>query len=85
MPATIGALLDRDVTAVLVPYNSPVVGMSIPQLQLGTATGATGVSIERGSDILLNPDGSWPLQVGDRVLLMGDVSQIAAVRRIFSA
>ena len=85
MPATIGALLDRDVTAVLVPYNSPVVGMSIPQLQLRTATGATVVSIERGSDILLNPDGSWPLQVGDRGLLMGDVSQIAAVRRIFSA
>ena len=85
LPATIGALLDREVAAVLVPFHSPVVGKSIPDLQLRTATGATVVSIERGADILLNPDANYALQTGDRVLLMGDASQIEAVRRLFSA
>ncbi len=85
MPATIGALLDRDVVAVTVPLNSPVIGKSIPELQLRTATGATVVSIERGADILLNPDISYPLHVGDRVLLMGDAAQMDAVRRLFNA
>ncbi|HAL91491.1 MAG TPA: cation/H(+) antiporter, partial [Verrucomicrobia bacterium] len=85
MPATIGALLDRDVVAVTVPYNSPVIGKSIPELQLRTATGATVVSIERGADILLNPDLSYPLHVGDRVLLMGDAVQMDAVRRLFNS
>ena len=57
---------DQDITAVWCP-TTPRGRMSIPQLQLHS-DGATVVSIERGSDILLNPDGSWPLQVGDRVL-----------------
>lgn len=84
MPATIGALLDRDVAAVMVSFDSPAIGKSIPQLQLRTATGATVVSIERGADILLNPDATCPLQAGDRVLLMGDSIQVEGVRRIFS-
>lgn len=85
MPATIGALLDRNVAAVTVPCGSPVLGKSIPELQLRTQTGATVVSIERGADILLNPDAECSLQEADRVLLMGDAAQIDAVRRLFNA
>lgn len=85
LPATIGALLDREVVAVLVPADSPVAGRSIPELQLRTATGATVVSIERGADILLNPDANYALQAGDRVLLMGDAAQIEGVRGLFRA
>ena len=83
LPATIGALLDRDVDAVVVPSRSPVIGKSIPGIQLRTTTGATVVSIERGTDILLNPDFSVTLEANDRVLLMGEPAQIDAVREMF--
>jgi len=83
LPATIGALLDRDVDAVAVPARSPVIGKSIPGIQLRTTTGATVVSIERGTDILLNPDFSVTLEANDRVLLMGEPAQIDAVREMF--
>lgn len=81
---TIGALLDEEVNAVTVPHDSPVIGKSVPELKLRTATGATVVSIERGSDILLNPDAALALEAGDRVLLMGSVAQVDAVRRMFA-
>ena len=85
MPATIGALLDRDVTAVVVPFESPAIGKSIPELRLRTATGASVVSIERRGDIQIHPDATYPLREGDRVLLMGSEAQIEAVRQLFSA
>lgn len=85
LPATVGALLDMELEAVTVPLDSPAVGRSIPDLQLRTATGATAVSIERGNDILLNPDHTHPLQAGDRILLVGDRAQIEGVRQILGA
>ena len=84
LPATIGALLDREVDSILVPFDSLAIGKSIPDLQLRTATGATVVSIERGGDILLNPDISTPLQADDKVLVLGDARQVDAARIIFS-
>ena len=74
-----------DLDSVIVLPNSPAIGKSIPELKLRTATGATVVSIERGTDILLNPDITLPLQEGDRVLLLGDPAQIDAVRQLFRA
>ena len=83
LAGTIGALLDGEVNAVTVPSDSPVIGKSVPALGLRTATGATVVSIERSSDILLNPDATLALEAGDRVLLLGSTTQVDAVRRVF--
>jgi len=84
LPATIGALLDRNVCAVEVLDHSPVIGKSIPGIKLRSTTGATVVSIERGTAILLGSDHNVTLEAGDRVLLLGDPDQIAAVRQVFS-
>ena len=82
---TIGALLDGDVRSVTVPPDSSAIGKSVPELRLRTATGATVVSIERKSDILLNPDAALTLEAGDRVLLLGSAAQVEAVRKMFGA
>ncbi|OQA25103.1 MAG: Inner membrane protein YbaL [Verrucomicrobia bacterium ADurb.Bin345] len=84
LPATIGALLDRDVYAVTVPVRSPVIGRSIPEIELRSKTGATVVSIERGTEVLLASDASVKLDPGDRVLLLGEPAQIETVRELFS-
>ena len=84
LPATIGALFDQNVCSVAVPDRSPVIGKSIPGIKLRSTTGATVVSIERGTEILLSPDDLVTLEAGDQVLLLGDPDQISAVREFFS-
>jgi CPA2 family monovalent cation:H+ antiporter-2 len=64
---------------------SPAAGKLIRELQLRTLTGASAVGIERNGSSLINPGPDEELQVGDRVLLLGDDTQLEAASKMLTA
>ena len=57
----------------------------IRELQLRTLTGASAVGIERDGTSVINPGPDEELQVGDRVLLLGDDTQLKAASKMLTA
>lgn len=84
VPAMIGALLDRDLDALTISPRWPAAGKAIKDLRLRTQTGATIVSIERGREIILNPDADVCFQPGDKVLLLGSRDQTDAAAKLLA-
>jgi CPA2 family monovalent cation:H+ antiporter-2 len=84
VPAMIGALMDRDLEAVDIDSNSPAIGKPVQDLRIRTQTGATVVSIERGREIIINPDSGVCLAPGDKVLLIGSPEQTEAARKLLA-
>ena len=56
----------------------------IRELQLRTLTGASIVGIERKGANIINPSPDEEIQVGDRVLLIGNKQQLSAARDAMS-
>jgi monovalent cation:H+ antiporter-2, CPA2 family len=84
VPAMIGALMDRDLEAVDINSHSPAAGKAVQDLLIRTQTGATIVSIERGREIIINPDSGLRLMPGDKVLLLGSPDQTDAARKLLA-
>jgi len=84
LPAMIGELLDRDLDAVDIKAVSPAAGKTVMELRIRTQTGATVVSIERGREIILNPDADVKLVPGDKILLLGSRDQTDAARKLLA-
>ena len=84
VPAMIGALMDRDLEAVDIDSDSPAVGKAVQDLRIRTQTGATVISIERGREIIINPDSDVPLAPGDKILLLGSPDQTDAARKLLA-
>ena len=84
LPAMIGELLDRDLEAVDIKAQSPAAGKTVQELRVRTQTGASVVSIERGREIILNPDADVKLIPGDKVLLLGSPDQTDAARKLLA-
>lgn len=57
-------------------------GKRIGDTQLRTLTGASIVALERAGSRVVNPGPDETIQVGDRVLLLGDPRQLAAAREL---
>jgi CPA2 family monovalent cation:H+ antiporter-2 len=58
-----------------IPPGSPVIGKSIKDLKIRTATGATVVGVYRGKEFLPNPDYNFIFQAGDVVAIIGKNEQ----------
>ena len=65
----------------LAPQSSAA-GKLIRELQLRTRTGASIVGIERNGSSVINPGPDDELLPGDRVLLIGTATQLAAARGV---
>jgi len=72
------------VSRVVVAAGSSAVGRPLMELRLRTETGATVVAIERPGALLVNPDPSAVVEVGDRLLLLGEDAQVEAARARFA-
>jgi CPA2 family monovalent cation:H+ antiporter-2 len=77
----------RDALLETIPLDphSAAAGKLIRQLQLRTRTGASIVGIERNGSSVINPGPDDELLPGDRILLIGTESQLAAARNMFYA
>ena len=62
------------------PPDSSAAGKLIRQIELRTRTGASIVGIERNGSNVINPGPDDELLAGDRVLLLGTETQLAAAR-----
>ncbi|GBC99545.1 K(+)/H(+) antiporter subunit KhtT [bacterium HR17] len=62
---------------------SPLAGRSIAQLQIRKRTGVSVIAIQRGTQIIPNPDPSEQLQVGDLLLLVGTGQQMRQFQKVF--
>jgi CPA2 family monovalent cation:H+ antiporter-2 len=62
--------------------NSPVAGKLIGEIRLRTKSGASIVGIERGGENLINPGSDEELKPGDRVLLLGNLTQLEAAENL---
>jgi len=62
-----------------VPPSSALAGMTLAESAMRTRTGATLVAISRDGNFILNPAMETMFQVDDRLGLLGNPEQIAAV------
>lgn len=74
------ALSGAEVSQVLIESQSPAARWLIGELRLRTQTGASIVSIQRGSENLINPGVDEEIQPGDRLVLLGSPHQLDAAR-----
>jgi CPA2 family monovalent cation:H+ antiporter-2 len=79
-PPAPALLRDADLASVEVPNRPHVAGRLIRELALRTRTGATIVGLDRGGRSIVNPGPDEELQAGDRVILLGHPSELAAAR-----
>ena len=83
-PAALQSLFrEADVETVILAAGSPAIGQLIRELELRTRTGASIVGIERSGVNIINPSADEELQAGDRVLLLGNRTQLDAARKCF--
>jgi CPA2 family monovalent cation:H+ antiporter-2 len=81
VPAALrGAVLETvEITA-----DSPARGRLIRELALRSRTGASAVGIERNGESVINPGPDEELRHGDRVLLLGNSTQLEVARRLLA-
>jgi CPA2 family monovalent cation:H+ antiporter-2 len=63
--------------------DSPLVGMTLAESAMRTRTGANLVAVLRDGGLLLNPAMDTVFQADDRLGLLGNAEQLAAVERLF--
>ncbi len=77
-------LREADLETVQISHGSPAAGKLIRELQLRSQTGASIVGIERNDSSIINPGADEELQIGDKVLLLGNQAQLEAARKSLS-
>jgi CPA2 family monovalent cation:H+ antiporter-2 len=81
-PAALQSLLrEADLETMTIVAGSPAAGRLIRELELRTRTGASIVGIERNGKSIVNPSADEELAPGDRVLMLGNQSQLEAARK----
>lgn len=63
--------------AVSVPPGSPLAGRSLRESRLAKLTGATVAVLQRGRQEIVNPGADERVRVGDTLVMLGDVHQLA--------
>jgi monovalent cation:H+ antiporter-2, CPA2 family len=79
-----GLLEKAELASVTLPPESSASGRLIREIQLRTATGASIVGIERAGETTVNPGPDEELLAGDKVLLLGQRSQLDKARELLS-
>jgi len=78
IPALLPLLRNADLETVEIGGKSRAAGRLIHELQLRTQTGASIVAIERKGQSIVNPGPDEELQSGDKLLLLGNRTQLDA-------
>lgn len=81
----IDAMNSIEVTWFKLPPGNPIVGQSLAQANLRARTGASVVAILRNKQLLANPKSMTIFEDGDRIGLIGDQEQLAAVQQLLEA
>jgi monovalent cation:H+ antiporter-2, CPA2 family len=80
-PPTLPSLMrDAEIKMVTISPACPALGRMISETQLRAKTGASIVGIERAGESIINPGPDEELREGDRVLLLGSETQLAAAQ-----
>ncbi len=78
-------LKSAKVEVFMVKAESAANGKFIRELALRKETGATIVALERGGNSIVSPGPDEELQLGDQVLVVGNLNQVEAAKRFFRA
>lgn len=65
-----------------ISHESPIVGLTVVDTNLRSATGASIIALLKGGKTLYNPPPSTVIGPGDVVVVIGDEDQLAKARRI---
>jgi CPA2 family monovalent cation:H+ antiporter-2 len=76
-------LANIEITAVKIDDHSPVIGISIVEMQLRNKYGVTIAALLRNKELMDNPDPETLVQKGDMVYLMGRPEHIADASALF--
>lgn len=79
-----GLLQEAKLKLTPITHDSLAKGRLIRELELRTQTGASIIAIEREGVNLINPDANEELQVGDKVLLLGEEEQLKKAKAYFT-
>jgi CPA2 family monovalent cation:H+ antiporter-2 len=60
-------------------------GKMISELQIRTATGASVVGIQRGTENLINPSAHEELRAGDEIMLIGTDEQLRSAKKLLTS
>ena len=75
-------IVDAPVSSFRLPQDAWAVGKNLQELDLRKSTGATVLAIRRGGRTTTSPSGSFTLEAGDDVFLLGDDSDILLARSL---
>jgi CPA2 family monovalent cation:H+ antiporter-2 len=85
LPPMPALLREAQLETVVVSGASSCAGRLVRELELRARTGASIVAIERAGKTLVNPGPDDEVQAGDKLLLLGSVTQLAAARPLLTA
>lgn len=73
----------RERTFILsVPYDNPLVGLTLADSRLGAATGLYVVAVIRGSRTIVSPSPNFILQAGDRLFVQGRLERFCDIQSL---
>ena len=75
-------IVDAPVSSFRVPQDAWAVGKTLQELDLRNSTGATVLAIRRSGRTTTSPSGSFTLDGGDDMFLLGDDSDILLARAL---
>jgi CPA2 family monovalent cation:H+ antiporter-2 len=67
-----------------VPAESWAIGKTLQHLDLRNSTGATVLAVRRGTQTTTSPAGTFTLQMGDDLFLLGDATDITLARALLT-
>ncbi|MBP1700897.1 MAG: sodium/hydrogen exchanger [Chloroflexi bacterium] len=78
------AMNSIEITWLVIPPDSPLVGQSLAEVNLRARTGASVVAILRASQLIANPKSMTVFEEGDRIGLIGDREQIQVAEQLLT-
>jgi len=80
----IDAMNSIEITWLVIPPDSSLVGQSLAEVNLRARTGASVVAILRASQLIANPKSMTVFEEGDRIGLIGDREQIQVAEQLLT-
>lgn len=81
-PPAPGTLAQLRLATVALAASTTVASRTLRDLQLRSRTGVSVVGIEREGQQMVNPDPAFPLQPGDRLVMLGNPEQVRAAEAL---
>ena len=78
-------LRDAELDTMEIPVGSVMIGRKLRDIPLRQQTGASIVAIERAGQRVINPGPDETIQMGDRVLLLGELEQLPVACDLLAA